>query len=122
MAANLISQYVPGGFSFSLDIYAFKEGDAHIYYSPALDISGYGLTDNEARESLLFSIREYLDYGIKKRTLVKDLRAHGWKVRSLRQKKFKAPDLDDMVAKNGTLRDILINRDYSKSRTEVSLS
>lgn len=121
MAANIISQHTPGDFSITLDIYSFREGQAHIFYSPALDISGYGLSDEEGRQSLIYSIEEYLKYGIAKKTLIKDLRAHGWKVRSLKQKKFKAPELDDMVANNDILRDILINRDYSKTRTEVAI-
>lgn len=43
-----------------LDVYLFPEGDAYIAYSPYLDISGYGLNEDEAKRSFIYVLAEYI--------------------------------------------------------------
>lgn len=69
-----------GNIKVTLDVYLFMEGDAYIAYSPALDLSGYGMSESEAKDSFSIVMEEYINYGLSHRTLVKDLRAHGWNV------------------------------------------
>lgn len=97
-----------------LDVYLFMDGDSYIAYSPALDLSGYGTTEKEAKESFSVVIDEYISYGLAHRTLVKDLRAHGWKVRSFKQHKLSAPTFDTLMQNNDLFRDILQNKEYRK--------
>lgn len=47
-----------------LAIFLFKEDDNYIAYSPALDLSGYGKTEEEARNSFNIVLKEYFDYCI----------------------------------------------------------
>lgn len=61
-----------------LAIFLFKEDDNFIAYSPALDLSGYGKTEEEARDSFNIVLKEYFDYAINEGTLYKDLKEHGW--------------------------------------------
>ena len=61
----------------TLDLYLFLDEECYIAYSPALDLSVYGATESEAKESFSIAFDEYISYGISQRTLVKDLRAHG---------------------------------------------
>ena len=61
-----------------LAIFLFKEDDNYITYSPALDLSGYGKTEEDARNSFNVVLKEYFDYSISKGTLYKDLKSHGW--------------------------------------------
>lgn len=98
----------------TLDLYLFLDEECYIAYSPALDLSGYGATESEAKESFSIALDEYISYGISKRTLVKDLRAHGWKIRSFKQRKMSAPTFDNMLKSNFTFRDILENKEYRK--------
>lgn len=98
----------------TLDVYVFIEGDTYISYSPALDLSGYGLTEDEAMNSFAVVIEQYILHGISKHTLVKDLREHGWKVRSFKQRKISAPTFNSLFQSNETFRDILQNREYRK--------
>ncbi len=102
------------GLSVKLDVYIFTEDNTVIAYSPALDLCGSGYTYSEAKESFHIAVTEYLDYGLSHRTLVADLRSHGWKVRSLKQRKMASPTFDTLLRTNPTFRDILENKDYRK--------
>ncbi len=102
------------GVSVTLDVYVFVEDGVFIAYSPALDLCGYGNTENEAKSSFDISVREYLSYGFSRKTLVKDLRAHGWKVKSIKQRRMSAPSFDVLVNNNDTFKDILENKEYRK--------
>ena len=66
---------------FSVGVYIFKEEDTFISYCPALDLSGYGLTETEAKESFAQTLGMYIEYCLNKNTLVKDLQKHGWNCR-----------------------------------------
>ncbi len=103
-----------GSLSVSLDVYVFMDGDSYIAYSPALDLSGYGESEEAAKHSFSIVMDEYIAYGVSRRTLVKDLRAHGWKVKSLRQRKMSAPSFDTLLQNNETFKDILENKEYRK--------
>ena len=98
----------------TLDVYLFLEDDTYIAYAPSLDLSGYGKSEDEALKSFSIVIDEYISYGITKRTLIKDLKAHGWKVKSFRQRKLSAPSFDTLIQSNGMFRDILTTKDYRK--------
>lgn len=103
-----------GTLNVSLDVYVFMDGDAYIAYSPALDLSGYGETEQAAKESFSIVIDQYISYAVAHKTLVKDLRAHGWRVRSVRQRRMAAPSFDTLVQSNSIFKDILENREYRK--------
>ncbi len=103
-----------GSLSVTLDVYVFMDGDSYIAYSPALDLSGYGYSEDEAKQSFSIVMDEYISYGLSRRTLVKDLRAHGWKVRSLKQRKMSAPSFDVMLRSNDVFKDILEHKEYRK--------
>lgn len=69
-----------GQINSELAIFIFKEGTSYIAYSPALDLSGYGETEEEARSSFNIAISEYFKYGVTEGTLYKDLKEHGWRM------------------------------------------
>ena len=103
-----------GGLSVTLDVYVFMDGGSYIAYSPALDLSGYGESEEAAKDSFAIVMDEYIAYGISRKTLIKDLRAHGWKVKSLKQRKMSAPPFDMLLHNNDVFRDILENKEYRK--------
>lgn len=109
------------GMSIKLDVYIFSEDNTVIAYSPALDLCGYGYTYEEAKESFHIAVSEYLNFGLTHKTLVADLRSHGWKVRSLKQRKMASPTFDTMLRNSDTLRDILENKDYRKESQPLPL-
>ena len=109
------------GMSIKLDVYIFTEDNTIIAYSPALDLCGSGYTDAEAKESFHIAVSEYLDYGLSHKTLVADLRSHGWKVRSIKQRKMVSPSFETLLRNNDTFRDILENKDYRKESQPMPL-
>lgn len=64
---------------FSLDIYLFKDKGLVYTYCPALDITGYGSTQKDAKDEIEYLLHEYFDYTLKEKTLTDDLSSHGWK-------------------------------------------
>lgn len=70
----------------TLDVYVFMEDNTYIAYAPSLDLSGYGKSEEDAIKSFSIVIEEYFSYGLSNNTLIKDLRAHGWKNKSFRQR------------------------------------
>lgn len=121
MAAVNEIRKTPIGMSIKLDVYIFTEDNTIIAYSPALDLCGSGYTDAEAKESFHIAVTEYLDYGLSHKTLVADLRSHGWKVRSIKQRKMTSPTFETLLRNNETFRDILENKDYRKESQPMPL-
>ena len=52
-----------------LDVYLFLDEGTYIAYSPTLDLSGYGETEEDAKESFSIVIEEYISYGLANRNL-----------------------------------------------------
>ena len=66
-----------------LHIYIFKQDNAYIAYCPSIDLAVSGNSIQNAEESLQESMSIHLDYQIKNKVLLKDLKKHKWKVRYL---------------------------------------
>lgn len=98
----------------------FQEEGTHIAYIPVLDVSGYGLNEEEAKESLNISLSEYFSYTLRKKTLVADLKARGWTILK-KTKPFIAPELTDMINKNEYLHDIVNSRAYKMDRMDLAM-
>ena len=94
-----------------LAIFLFKEADNFIAYSPALDLSGYGKTEADARASFNIVLREYFDYAIHEGTLYQDLKSHGW---ILKKNEIEPPKISMLILKNDELSNILDKKDFKK--------
>ena len=103
-----------------LPLISFVEDDVHFVYCPALDLTGYGENEIEARNSFTQTLKIYFDYTTNKKTLTKDLERHGWKVRS-NNKKLKAPDFDFLFKKNKQFKEIVNNRNFSKYNEQIQI-
>ena len=79
-----------------LSLVAFDDDDdsIHYVYCPALNITGYGHTNIEAKSSFEKTLELYMNYTINKGTFADDLKAHGW---NLSKKKFTSPPFSDML-------------------------
>tara|TARA_B100002019_G_C21170949_1_gene548408 strand:+ start:201 stop:449 length:249 start_codon:yes stop_codon:yes gene_type:complete len=57
----------------SIILYEFKDEDNVFFvYSPHLDISGYGKTPSDAKESFKVALDDFLSYTLNKKTLHQD--------------------------------------------------
>lgn len=86
--------------TIKVGVYLFKEDNTFIAYCPALDMSGYGESEIEAKKSFEQSMMMYVEYCVHKNTLVADLKEHGWDIKSKKQRKIKCPDISAMINKH----------------------
>lgn len=100
-----------------LEILLFEEDNIYIAYSPALDISAYGNSEEEAKEEFGKILEEHLTYCLNKKTIFDDLRAHGWTIKS--KKRIKAPADEKLLQLNETYRDIKENKQYKTIQREI---
>ena len=104
--------------SIRVSVYTFREGDNVIAYCPSLDLSGYGRTQKEAKESFGVVMKDYLDYCTSEGTLHEDLISHGWQ---MEPRHAAEPALQHMIRRNRELRDILDMPHYSKFSKTASV-
>ena len=100
----------------SLDIFSYREGNVRIMYSPALDISGYGNTVEEAKRSFYIVFHEYFRCCVENGTLDADLIKHGWK-KIAAESDYQSPDIVSMIRSNSNLRSLIQGNFQKVSRT-----
>jgi hypothetical protein len=61
-----------------LSLYTWKEEGIYYIYSPSLDLTGYGNTAKEAKESFEITLKEFVDYTYNKKTIFDELEHLGW--------------------------------------------
>ncbi len=109
-------------FHIELALVQFKEGDVFIIYSPALDLSGSGYSEKEARDSFSIALEEFVRYTNNKKTLNKVLKDLGWQVLGSNKKpKFTPPKDSDLIASNPLYSDIINSKNYSVSREDIAI-
>jgi hypothetical protein len=102
-----------------LSLIEFEEDGLHFVYSPALDLTGYGKTHQEARESYNAAMEEFLRYTTNKKTAFEVLEGLGWKVS--KKKSISAPSLSDLIKSRGYLEKIFTEKQFRKTDEEVTL-
>ena len=104
-----------------LNMYLFKEDESYIVYCPALDMSAYGNSEEHAKKSFedIFTIT--IKYMLDKNTMKDDLISHGWQIKSLKQRKIKAPSFETMLERNESFREILENKEYTTYKEQVGI-
>ena len=96
---------------FNLPIIKFQEDKVYFFYTPALDLTGYGKTEKEAKASFEETLSQFLDYTTNKKTLSAQLKKLGWKVK---KNSLVAPSLKDMIVENNYLAEIFEEKAYTK--------
>jgi hypothetical protein len=67
----------------NIPVIEFKEENVYYYYTPALDVYGYGYTKKEAEASFEICIEEFFKYTIENGTLHEVLTTDlGWKIKT----------------------------------------
>jgi len=105
----------------NLGMYLFKEEKSYIVYCPALDLSAYGDSEEHAKKSFKDVFEITIKYMLDKNTMKDDLINHGWQIKSLKQKKIKAPSFDTMLKNNDSFRDILENKEYTTYKQPLGI-
>ena len=104
-----------GPVQINLVVIKFEEDGSKIIYCPAIDISGYGLTDAEAEESFKISLREFFRYTINKGTFYQELNRMGWTIPKNKRKPISPPSMTKLLAENENFSRIFNNHTYLKT-------
>lgn len=100
-----------------------KQG-VHFIYSPHLDLTGYGYSQQEAKQSFEVVLEDFIDYTIKKGTLGIVLKKMGWKQQkgSLKKplKSF-APSITSVIANKKYVADIFDKYPLNTFHQDVEL-
>ncbi|MCC7455134.1 MAG: hypothetical protein IT222_13280 [Crocinitomix sp.] len=106
-------------------MFSFKEKDNYIVYTPHLEVSGYGKTEDEAMNSFNLALGEFLDYITNKKTLHQVLKGLGWVLKkgsTKNPKKIIAPSWTELLKSNDELTKILSNQEFSKKDRELAFA
>jgi hypothetical protein len=110
-----------GTVNLQVPVISFIDDNTHIFFCPALDLSGYGMDETEARSSFDTVLEEYLNYTINKNSLWKDLKNLGWTVKKSSSKPAIPPSMSVLLEKNEEFSRIFNNYPFKKFNTGVSL-
>jgi hypothetical protein len=99
----------------NLPVIYFEEDNCQIMYCPALDISGYGKTENEAKESFNIALGEFFTYTLHKKTFRSVLADMGWILKKSKHKPMHPPEMDELLRTNDNFSRIFNTFDFRKS-------
>ncbi|MCK6639451.1 MAG: hypothetical protein L6Q81_05145 [Bacteroidia bacterium] len=113
-------------FKYSMPVFSFKDDGKYIVYAPGLDLSGYGDTEAEAKQSFNECFRAFVDYTTNKQTLFKELKRLGWKVGNLssvpqKARTVAAPTLAEMLFRDEYLAEVFQTKEFKKYNKQVAL-
>jgi hypothetical protein len=110
-------------YQVGLSLVEFEEDNVTIIYSPALDLSGYGYSQSEAKQSFSEALHEFFRYTNNKKTLDKVLKNLGWAIRGTKNKpKFNPPKDSDLVSLNPLYNEIVNSKSYKVSREAIEFA
>jgi hypothetical protein len=104
-----------------LPVISFIDDNVFMVYCPALDLTGYGNDEGEARASFEIVLEEYLNYTTTKGTLWNDLKRLGWTIKKSKQKPATPPSLSYLLEKNEEFSNIFNNYAFKKFTTGITL-
>lgn len=104
-----------------LDIITWSEDKISYHYAPALDLTGYGNTSEQAAESFKIQLEEFVQYTLNKKTIYDELERLGWTVNK-KKKRVVAPAEAELLADNETYRDLIKMQGTQKASTNLELT
>lgn len=113
-----------GNVKVKLLLVHFQDEDGvHFIYSPHLDLSGYGNTEVEAKESFKIVFEDFVDYTLKKKTIGKVLKNLGWKLKGTlkRPRNILAPSITSIISNNDYVSEIFDKYPVSTYHEEVHI-
>ncbi len=104
----------------SLMIFLWQEETIFYVYSPALDLTGNGLTKKEARESFETVLQEFLIYTHENKTIYTELEKLGWSINKIKGKVI-SPDFEELLTENEHFNHLYKSHNLIKDSSNFSL-
>jgi hypothetical protein len=105
-----------------LSLIIFADDGTDVVYCPALDISGYGLNEQEAIESFKIALGEFFQYTLHEKTFISELKRLGWTVTKNKNSPMIPPTMSKMLEENKNFSNIFNNYPFRKIDEQFSLS
>jgi len=106
------------GIKVAVSVFLFKEDEVYHAYCPELDLVGYDYTEEGAKKSFEWVLKDYLDYTVENGTLEQDLINHGW--RKYKSGKVVEPTAS-LLLRRSQLKKVLGKSEFSKYSIPVLL-
>jgi len=85
--------------SIGVPVYLWEEEGIWYALAPALDMTGYGKSEQEAKRSFEVMMEEFVAYTHRKKTIFQVLENLGWTTNK-KKKRVAAPQLEDLIKEN----------------------
>ena len=104
-------------------IHFVDEKGVHFIYSPHLDLTGYGYSEEDAKSSFGIVFEDFIDYTLKKRTIGKVLANLGWEIKGTlkKPKKVLAPSITSIISDNQFVSEIFDKYPVNTYHKEVGI-
>lgn len=105
-------------------IHFTDENGVHFVYSPELELTGYGMDRQEAKESFEVVLQEFIEYATEHKTMEEELARLGWKIKHVGGRIVASkPTFKRLVEKREIMSTIFdSHRDANVSHREVELA
>ena len=113
-----------GVVNVSLLLFHFKdENNVHFIYSPHLDLTGYGNSLDDAKNSFEIVFEDFVDYTLNKRTIGKVLTDLGWELKGnlKKPKRILAPSITSVIKENDYVSEIFDKYPVNTYHREVGI-
>ncbi|HEY9341931.1 MAG TPA: hypothetical protein VIQ23_10135 [Hanamia sp.] len=113
-------KYKSNSTKVNLQVLNFEEDNIYFSYMPSFDLTGYGETEEEAKESLTIVLDEFLRYTLNKKTLFIEMQRLGWDIKD-KKKPMRAPQISDLINSNEQLKKIVNCKQYTASNYQTNI-
>ena len=96
-----------------LDVISWVADGIYYHYAPALDLTGYGVSESESKNSFQHQLNEFVNYTLNKGTIYDELERLGWTTNK-KKKRIVAPNETELLEDNETYRDLISNNNTHK--------
>jgi hypothetical protein len=108
------------GVAVRVPLIIFNEDDNQIVYCPALEVSGYGKTEEEAKQSFETSLSAFFEYTIHKNTITDELKRLGWTIRG-KHKPAYPPSMLHLLENNDNFSRIFNEHNFRKVDKQIEI-
>jgi hypothetical protein len=119
MAAKAIIKKDHNSVEVLLPVVIFQEGDQFVSYCPALELSSYGDSEQDAKEAFDEAVDIFIEETMRKGTLEKFLLKKGWLLRLKPQPLYEPPSLTLIESKKIVTRK---NADVYNERINIPVA
>ncbi len=103
----------------NLAVMLYEEENVFYAFCPALDLYGYGTSEDEAKQSFEISLSEFIKYTLHKGTLNTVLTSLGWKIKSGKKEVYTPPTVKHLLSRNADYGKIMQSHSFKQVMQDI---